>query len=628
MKFTSCSILGLALILTIPDLGSAQTDWPVFGHDAGAQKYSPLTQITPENVASLALAWEYRTELGKAIPAGAPASADSAAAPGVRARTIRGRVIEISPLVIGDVMYVTTPYNYVVALNAETGEQIWRWDYKDYGQIALRGLSYWPGDKQSPPTIFFGTEGGYLVALNAKTGRPVPSFADEGVLNLRKGMTEKFPKAPYGLSSPPTIYKNLIIAGSHLQEQPALGPSGDVRAWDMHTGKLVWTFHTIPRPGDPNFDTWPGDSWKDRSGANAWGTMTVDLERSLIYVPIGCATDDYDGTDRPGLNLYGNTLVALNAATGRLKWYFQATHHDLWDYDLNAPPALIDITVGGKRIPAVAQMTKQGLLFVLDRTSGKPVYGVEERPVPQEGFREGEKPWPTQPFPVKPPPLARNSFNPDEIAKITPEHQRYCQEKLDANGGAHYGGPYASFGTKSATVIFPSTLGGGLWPGIAYDPKLQLMFVSTQNLGDIGRHGGGPRFWEPDKYWPCQKPPWGLLSAVSSETGDIAWQIPLGSFPELEALGIHNAGTPNVGGVTATAGGVLFVSGTLDSKLRAFESASGKELWSTELGAAAHAIPITYQGRSGKQYVALMVSGGGFLGDSLIPAKLMVYALP
>ena len=226
------------------------------------------------------------------------------------------------------------------------------------------------------------------------------------------------------------------------------------------------------------------------------------------------------------------------------------------------------------------------------------------------------------------PPLARNSFSPAEIAKITPEHQKYCKDKLDANGGAHYGGPYTSFGAKAATIFFPSTLGGGLWAGVAYDPKLAYMFVNTQNLADIGRHGGGPRFWDPEKYWPCQKPPWGLLTAIDSKTGDIAWQVPLGSYPELEALGIPNAGTPNIGGLTATASGLLFVSGTLDNKMRAFDSKTGRELWSTELGAPGHAIPITYQAKSRKQYLAVMVSGGGFLGDKVIPANLMVYVLP
>lgn len=616
--------LAIALFPLLAPFGAGQTDWPVFGHDPGAQHYSPLTQITPQNVNRLQLVWKFAT----ADLSGGPPRSEAPATPAAARRAARAGNSEVSPLVIGAVMYVTTPYNDAAALDVDTGKVLWKWHYTDLGPSAVRGPAFWPGDKDSAATVFFGTEGGYLVALDAKTGKPKPGFANEGILNLRKGMTEKFPDKPYGLSSPPTIYRNLVITGSHLQESPALGPGGAVRAWDVHTGKLIWTFHTIPQPGEQNFETWTGDSWKDRSGANVWGAMTIDTARGILYLPIGCTTQDFVGTDRPGLNLYGSTLVALDALTGKVKWYFQSTHHDIWDYDLNAPPALIDIVVHGKKIPAVAEMSKQALLFVLDRVTGKPVYGVEERPVPQEGFVEGEKPWPTQPFPVKPPALARNSFNPGELAKISADHTQYCEELLNANGGAGYGGPYPAFGVKAKTIIFPSSLGGGIWNGVAFDPKLGYMFMNTSNLADIGRHGGGPRFWDADTYWPCQKPPWGLLTAVDSKTGDIAWQVPLGSYPEMEALGFKNAGTPNIGGVTATAGGVLFVSGTLDHKFRAFDAKTGKELWVTDLPAVGHAVPVTYRGQNGRQYVAVMSSGGGFMGDKIIPAVLMVYALP
>jgi quinoprotein glucose dehydrogenase len=524
----------------------AQTDWPVFGHDPGAQHYSPLAQITPANVAKLKLAWKYRTAQ-EVTPTAATVPVNPAGGRG-GGPFPRGRLSEVSPLVIGNVLYLTTPYDYAAALEADTGKEIWRWDHEKYGQAALRGPAYWPGDQRSPSMLLFGTSGGYLIALNAKTGKLVPGFAEEGILNLRRGVIEKFPGAPYGLSSPPAIYKNLVITGSATQEAPALGSPGDVRAWDLHTGKLVWTFHTIPRPGEPNSDTWEGDSWKDRSGANVWGSMTVDEQRGLVYLPLGCVTLDHEGADRPGLNLYGSTLVALDAATGKLKWYFQTTHHDLWDYDLTAPPALIDITVKGKKIPAVAEITKQALLFVLDRTTGKPVYGVEERPVPQDGFIEGEKPWPTQPFPVKPPPMARMGFTPAEIAKITPEHQKYCEGLVADNGGAHFGGPYVSFNRTATTIFFPSTIGGGLWQGVSFDPKLGYILVNSMSLGDIGHHGGGPRFWDREKQWPCNQPPWGELYAIDTRTGDVAWKVPFGSFPELEALGIHGAGTPSIGG--------------------------------------------------------------------------------
>jgi len=633
----------LSLILTFSLTGplQAQSDWPVYGHDSGATRYSPLNQINTLNVAKLQRAWTYSTTEGilNAAPltqsgrAGEPAGVPGRSANG--GRGARTRISEVTPLVINGLMYLTTPYNRVVALEPETGKEIWSYELKDLGVPATRGLAYWPGDKTAPPTIFFGTTGGFLVAINVKTGKPVPGFANEGFLNLRTGVTEKFPNAAYGLSSPPAIYKDLVITGSHVQEQPALGPSGDVRAWDVHTGKPVWTFHTIPHPGEPGSETWEGESWKDRSGANVWGMLTVDTQRGLIFLPIGCPTQDYYGVDRTGANLYSTTLVALDAASGRMAWYFQTTHHDIWDYDLEAPPALIDIIVNGRKIPAVAQMTKEGLLFVLDRTNGKPVYGVQERAVPQAGFVSGEHPWPTQPFPVKPPPLARNSFAPEEIAKVTPEHQKYCEEMLNSNGGLRTGGPYLDFGEKPA-IIFPGTLGGGNWHGVSFDPKLGYIFVNTQSFGEVfqivdsprGRGARRYKFWDGDKLWPCSAPPWGELSAVDTKTGDIVWRVPLGVFDELEGKNVHNTGTPNMGGTIATAGGLVFVGATVDDRFRAFDSRTGKELWVTNIGAAAHTVPITYQGKDGRQYVALMVSGGGFLGDHTIAPILLAFALP
>ena len=456
------------------------------------------------------------------------------------------------------------------------------------------------------------------------------------MLSLRDGMLDTFPKANYGLSSPPVIYKHLVITGSRVQEQPSFGPSGDVRAWDARTGKLVWRFHTVARPGEFGSHTWEGDSWKDRSGANVWGLMTVDLERGVVFLPLGSVTYDYYGGDRKGANLFGSTLVALDASTGKRIWHFQTTHHDIWDYDLESAPVLHDVVRNGERIPAVAQMTKQALLFILDRRTGVPIHGVEERPTPQDGFAPGEHPWPTQPFPVKPVPLARNSFN----AEGARDHHalrigRYCEGLLQKDGGLRTGGPYLPFGL-SPSLLYPGTLGGGNWHGTSFSPDLGYMFVNTQNVGEvyhIVQSPDGPtaqrwKFWDAEKFWPCQEPPWGELSAVNVHTGEIAWRVPLGRFEELEKMGIHNAGTPNMGGSIATAGGLVFIGGTLDNKFRAFDAKTGRELWATDVGAAAHSVPITYQGRDGRQYVAVMVSGGGFLGDPTIPATLNVYALP
>ena len=619
-----------------------ENEWRFYGHDSGGRRYSPLKQINLQNVASLQSAWTYETqEPADAAPSVTPPAPPSrgggaVSAQGPASGRVRRRLSQATPLVVDGVMYVTTPYDRVVALEPETGRVVWKLTLKDVGSPGVRSLTYRAGDGETPPTLYLGTNQGFLVAIDAKTGKLASRFADAGALNLREGLADKFPKAFYGLSSPPVIFKNLVITGSHVQEQPSLGPSGDVRAWNARTGQLVWTFHTVPRPGEAGHETWEGESWKDRSGANVWGHMTVDAERGLVFLPLGCATYDYYGGDRKGANLYGSTLVALDAETGKLKWHFQTTHHDVWDYDLESAPVLIDVVRSGRTIPAVAQMTKQGLLFILDRTTGQPIHGVEERPTLQDGFWAGEHPWPTQPFPVKPAPLARNSFAPEEMAKLNPEHFEYCSALLKKHGGLRTGGPYLPFGEKAA-LIFPGTLGGSNWHGASYDPQLGYLFVNTMNLGEVYRiepsAEGVPmaqrwKFWDPDRFWPCQQPPWGELTAVDVNTGDIAWRVPLGEFAELKALGVPKTGVPNIGGTMVTAGGLVFVGGTVDNMFRAFEARTGQELWATNVGAAAHAVPISYQGRDRRQYVAVMVSGGGYLGDPIVPAKLMVFSLP
>lgn len=604
-------------------------DWPLIGQNQAGHRFSPLTQIQAGNVASLRLAWKYDMmrpgeSLTIASTQGAPA---------------RPRLSQITPLVVNGRMYVTTPFSRAVALEPETGKEIWGYQIpENYGTPGQRSLSYRPADDRMPARIFFGTTGGYLLALDAETGTPSESFGQRGAVNMRTGMADGFPQANYGLTSPPVFYKDIIITGSRVQEQPALGPAGDVRGWSARTGGLLWTFHTVPRPGDPGHEAWPGETWRDRSGANVWGLMTVDVDRGIVYLPVGCVSYDYYGGDRPGPNLYGDSLVALDATTGKPKWHFQTTHHDVWDYDLNAPPVLVDIKRDGRTIPAVAQITKQSLLFILNRETGEPIHGVEERAVPQDGFTAGEVPWPTQPFPVKPPPLARANFSPADIARITPEHTKFCQEMLQRDGGMRTGGLYLPF-SERPSIIFPGTLGGANWHGPAYDPSSGYLFAATMSLGEVFQivRDTDPakmpvarryKFWDEEKFWPCSQPPWGELSAVDVNTGEIAWRVAVGSFDEVEKLGIKDAGTPLLGGPMATAGGLVFVGGTLDDKFRAFDSRNGRELWSVNVGAAAHAMSMSYLGRDGRQYVALVVSGGGFLGDKTVPPSVMVFALP
>jgi glucose dehydrogenase len=338
----------------------------MFGHDPGAMRYSPLKQINTTNVDQLRLAWQFDTTEENAPPATAPvtshgspaseaapeASSSKSPAQSAAPRRAQPRMTESIPLVVGGVLYTSTGYNRVIALDAETGHKIW--EYESKHPPALRGVSYWPGTKGFAPAIVFGTLDGWLISLDAKTGKPNACFGTEGLVNLRIGVTEKFPKARYAITSPPSFYKNLVITGSSPGEQPAFGATGDIRAWDMRNGKLVWTFHTLPRPGEPNHEVWQDGQWESRAGVNSWSFITVDEKRGMAFVPIGTPNTDFYGGDRKGSNLYGSTLVALDAATGKLKWYFQTTHHDNWDYDLASAPILITTRQNGKSIPAVA----------------------------------------------------------------------------------------------------------------------------------------------------------------------------------------------------------------------------------------------------------------------------------
>ena len=625
-------------------VAGAQTDWPIYGHDPGGRQYSPLKKIDTKNVAKLQVAWTYDTRPADVPPpAGALGSSEEVAP--ARPTPRRNRASQATPLVVDGMLYLSSPYNRIVALEPETGKKIW--EYESEHTPSTRGIAYWGGDKTLPPQIVVGTMSGWLFTLNAKTGKLTTSFGDNGMVNLKTGIGDNYPRGRILMSTPAAIYKNLIFTGGQLQEAPAKGPSGDVRAWDVHTGKLVWTFHTVPRPGEKNHDAWQDNEWVDRSGANVWGFMTVDVQRGMLFVPLGTPSPDFYGGDRKGSNLYGSSLVALDAATGELKWYFQTTHHDNWDYDLTSAPALIDVTRDGKKIPAVAQWTKQGLLFIFNRVTGEPIYKVEEREVVSDNPVPGDQNWPTQPFPVKPPPLARMSFKLDEIAKVTPEHEAYCKSLLELEGGALGGGPYAQYGAK-LRVIFPGWVGGGNWSPTAFNPDLGYLYVTSHDLGNLNKivpnkdgtsfNRVGPdnapanlggRFWDGTKKWPCQTPPWGEILAVNVNTGDIAWREPLGSFEELDALGVPKTGTPEPrGGAITTAGGVLFVGAAIDKRFRALDAKTGKELWVANLVESAKATPITYQGKNGKQYVAIVAAGGDGRGPDSPGGRLYVFSLP
>jgi quinoprotein glucose dehydrogenase len=598
--------LAVPLLLAVTAFG--QMDWPSFGNDPGAMRYSSLRQVRAENVGHLKPAWTFR--------AGKPGS-------------------EAIPIIVDGVMYVTAP-DGVYAIVPETGDRLWKYDA---APMALRGLAYWKGTRGLHSRVFAGN-GPFLLALDVTTGKPAPGFGNEGRVDLKTGVLGDLKDGRYALESPPAVFGDVVITGcSNGEGSPSIGAYGDVRGWDARSGKLLWTFHTVPRPEEAGSETWPAGGWRNRSGTNVWGFFTVDTKRGIVYLPLGAPTSDFYGADRAGDGLYGNSLVALDARTGEKKWHRQLVHHDLWDYDLAAPPALFDIRRAGGVVPAVAEITKMGLLFVFDRVTGEPVYGIEERPVPQTTI-PGEVTARTQPFPVKPPPIAKNTFQLDEIYDRSREHAQFCKE-LFATNQMKIGPPYTPLPVEGNALFFPSTLGGGNWGGVSIDPSLGLLFVNVMNVGQWGHmekrgaefirtsaYGPYARFWDRETHIPCQNPPFGELVAVDLASGDIAWRSVLGRIESLEAIGVRNTGSLNLGGSIATAGGLVFIGATNDSRFRAFDSKTGKLLWETKLEASGHSSPITYMGRDGRQYIAIMAAGGGaFLGGGF-SNTLVAFALP
>jgi glucose dehydrogenase len=635
MRILLISILSCGSLLW----GQSPADWPMYSRDLAGTRYSPLTQVDARNVSKLAQAWSLKLR-----------------------GTSGNAVAEVTPIVIDGVMYLPAS-NRILALEADTGKEIWSYELPA-GQTPERGVAFWPGDRSNPPRLIFTTGGSVmsspvavrgatdpvhkLMALNAKTGKIDPGFGNEGQVDLTVGYT-----------GVPTIYKNVVMLGAAVPEMP-VGLPGDARAYDAITGKKLWEFHSVPRPEELGHDSWLNDGWKGRSGVNVWGFyLTVDEQRGIVYMPFGGPAANYYGGDRPGAGLFGNSLVAVDALTGKYKWHFQAVHHDIWDSDLPPAPGLVDIVKDGKKIPALAQVGKTGWMFILDRVTGKPVFGVEERPVPK-GDVPGEWYSPTQPFPVKPPPLARVAFSKEDIVTAqdtTPEHAKACQELYEKEGGLYNDGPFTPWpyheaGTPPKSAIqFPGMTGGVNWGGTATDPKSGYVFLQTHDDSLVGwmekiRPGayygrgteGSNQLFDrgslvgPGPYhsfsvsmtgedgkvgvWPCQKPPWARLIAVNANTGEIAWQAPLGLVEGLPK-GKQNAGAAGSAGPIVTAGELVFIGATTDHRFRAFDSKTGQELWVAKLDKNVNADPMTYQSKGGKQYVAVVAT------DSVI-----VFALP
>jgi len=632
-----------------------ETEWRTYGQDSGSNRFSPLMEINPHNVGRLKLAWSYHMKPEGAAPATpAPRGPHPEQSTRSRMRDGRFRSSTLTPLVVNGKMYITSPYGRVSALDPTTGEEIWTYALPSSSPTS-RGLEFWAGDGKTPGQVVFGSNDGKLYSVSAETGEPNLAFGDNGILNIN---TEDIMRGLPGrnrVSSPPHVYKNLVIVGGSTQEVPAIGPAGDIRAFDMRTGKKVWTFHSIPREGEPFNDTWEGDSWRNRTGVNVWGLFTVDAERGILYIPFGAPSVDQYGGDRGGDNLFGTSLVAVNAKTGKYLWHFQAVHHDIWDADFAAAPVLVDVKRDGETIPAVAALTKVALLFILNRETGEPIFGVEERPVEKSNIPL-EKASPTQPFPIKPEPLSRLSVTKDEIVSVTPELKAACLEKF---GGARFGGPYMPPGYNRLSVRFPGNHGGVNWGGMSYSPELGYLFINTSELGQVsgmqdhdpesgraraagrgnrvepsgpykGVEGAGGRFSVEQKgspqQLPCQEPPWGRLTAVDVSTGEFVWRVPLGiteSFPPE----LQKTGRPGNGGTIVTGGGLVFVAATDDARFRAFDAKTGEELWTQKLKGAAQAVPISYLGADKRQYIAITATGGGFFNNPTVDDSILAFTL-
>jgi quinoprotein glucose dehydrogenase len=620
-----------------PPEGGPDREWRHWGGTPGGVRFSPLRQIHRGNVARLAPAWTYRTgELALGLAHSAFRAAFST-----------------TPLVARGRLYLSTPSSRVIALDPDTGRELWTFDPQAGRRVrefnAHRGVTYWeaaPGTERGTcdRRVLTGTVDGRLFALDPETGRPCMDFGQAGFVDLREELQGRWPQDPsFGtirITSPPVVYRDLVVTGYAQQESPGRGPYGDVRAYDVRSGREVWRFHNVPRPGELGNDTWEGESWQDRMGANVWSVMSVDVERGIVFLPIGSPTADFYGGDRKGMNLFGNSLVALDASTGRRLWHFQMVHHDLWDYDLPAQPVLFTFRADGREVPAVAQVTKMGFVYVLDRVTGKPLFPVEERAVPPSEV-PGEAAWPTQPFPTKPPPLSRVSLTREDLSRVTPESADVCRALFDRSTG---GSIFTPTGLKP-TIFFPGLHGGGDWGGGALDPETGLFYVAANEDGAVAEmrptapgsplpfrwQPRGEDLWFRDANgWPCQAPPWGTLNAVDLGRGEIAWRVPLGVVDELAARGVAKTGVQSLGGGIVTAGGLVFIGATVDRRFRAFDAKTGEELWSYRLPASAHANPITFSGRDGRQYVVIAAGGGGFSRDlsRTVSDSLLAFALP
>lgn len=678
----------------LPVLAHSQTvDWAAYGGSAEQTRYSVLKQINRGNVSGLQVAWTYDAAEGRGDP-------------------------QTEPIIVDGVLYGVTPKHKVIALNAATGKLLWQFDSGVAGHGANRGLIYWRGGEEQ--RIFAGVQS-FVYAIDAKTGKEVESFGDKGRIDLRKDLGRDPAKQSIVLTTPGIIYHDLLIVGGRTPEAlPA--PPGDIRAYDVRSGQLKWSFHTIPHPGETGYETWPKDAWTQSGAANNWAGMAVDEKRGIVFVPTGSAASDFYGVDRAGDNLFANTLLALDANTGKRIWHFQAVKHDIWDRDFPSPPTLVRVQRNGVMVDAVAQTTKHGYVYLFDRAKGTPLFPIEARHYPASTV-PGETAASSQPLPTKPAPFARQALTEDLLTTRTPAAHAWAVERFKT---IHSQGQFLPLRVGSDTVIFPGFDGGAEWGGSAYDPETGVLYVNSNdipwtsalaensNSGHSGRqlylrncgvcHGetmaGAPpqmpsliniqakrsredvakiihegagrmpsfpslvqpdvqaivqyvmsgeskeleakageekppayrftgyhKFLDPDGY-PAVKPPWGTLNAINLNTGEYAWKIPLGEYPELAAAGLKDTGTENYGGPIVTAGGLVFIAATnFDRKFRALDKATGKLLWEATLPMAGNATPSTYE-VNGRQFVVIYATGGKARATEPSGGMYVAFALP
>jgi quinoprotein glucose dehydrogenase len=596
--------------------------WDQYLGGADSSQFSSLQQISRANVGQLSVAWTYPT--GE-----------------------RG-AYRFNPLVVDGVMYVLAHDNALIALNAATGEEIWRHDNE--GRVSSRGINYWHSEDGSDRRLLY-LNNGFLTALNADTGATVTTFGDAGRVDLRVGLDGDISAVrQLQTDNPGRIFEDLIIMSLPAGSGGYASTPADIHAYNIRTGALAWIFHTVPRPGEFGADTWPEGS-EAYGGVHNWSESTVDAERGIVFIPTGTARYDFYGGNRHGANLFGNSLLALNARTGERLWHFQTIHHDLWDLDLPTAPKLLTVRHNGEQIDAVAQPSKQGLLFVFNRETGEPLWPIEERPVPQSDA-PGEQSWPTQPFPTQVPPFARQRFTVDDINPyISESEQAAIREQLTTYRNE---GPYTP-PSLQGTIMLPGHNGGANWGSSAVDPINGKLYVVSKELPTTANlrvpdsvpegldvPGAGPDFtpYTAPVDFMLQSnglsaigPPWSQITAYDLNTGTIEWQVPNGEIMTLAAQGITGTGSQAPrGGPVVTAGGLIFVATSSDRKFRARDARDGSVLWEYELPAASEGVPAVYA-VAGRQYVAIPVGGNGLFSQNLGlpepgPGQYMVFALP